>query len=446
MRGNQAFASNRSARRSAFGLLPAASEQSVVQLKRWHLVGFAGLACAVLFWAIGATVFIVLKDDLSAGLLRGQVQAQYAYEERIAALRAHIDRLASRQVLDQDSLEARVGDLMSRQAQLETRQAMVNNLASQAGIGAIGASSATAGTTTARKMPASSPPGFERPLPQAPASAFAPLPTKPTPMVEPVRLRGVSEGGIKDRERTSAAEAGLSARLAAASRSMSLLEADQNSLLESIERTSRSRLTKLRLAIAEAGVDAEKLTAPLPSLPVGGPFVPLGNDSSESAFEGSLQKVQAVVAAAEKLGQVAKSLPVRQPLPGTLEVTSGFGVRSDPFTRGAALHTGIDFRAEPGSAVRATAAGRVVTAEYTGGYGNMVEIEHGNGLETRYAHMSSIAVAEGAWVEAGAVVGRVGSTGRSTGPHLHYETRVSGDPTDPQRFLKIGARHQDLFF
>lgn len=444
MRGNQAFAINPSARRSAPGLT---GHEDVVQLKRWHLVGFAGLACTVLIWAIGATVFIFLKDDLSAGLMRGQVQAQYTYEERIAALRAHIDRLASRQVLDQDSLEARVGDLMSRQAQLETRQALVNNLASQAGIGAIVASSAATGSTTARKMPTTSPPGFERIGSQAPASSFAPLPTKPMPMAEPVRLRGVSEMETRDRERTSAADPGLSARLAAASRSMSLLEADQNSLLESVERTSRSKLTKLKLAIAEAGLNTEKFTAPLPSLPVGGPFVPLGNDFPENAFESSLQKVQAVVAAAEKLGQVAKSLPVRQPLLGTLEVTSGFGVRSDPFTRGAALHTGIDFRAEPGSAVRATAAGRVVTAEYTGGgYGNMVEIEHGNGLETRYAHMSSIAVTEGAWVEAGAIVGRVGSTGRSTGPHLHYETRVSGDPTDPQRFLRIGSRHQDLFF
>ena len=82
----------------------------------------------------------------------------------------------------------------------------------------------------------------------------------------------------------------------------------------------------------------------------------------------------------------------------------------------------------------------MIAAESAGGYGNMVEIDHGTGLATRYAHLSTIAVAVGQAVEAGAVLGRAGSTGRSTGPHLHYETRVDGEAVDPQRFLRAGAR------
>ena len=108
------------------------------------------------------------------------------------------------------------------------------------------------------------------------------------------------------------------------------------------------------------------------------------------------------------------------------------------------MHTGLDFRAEYGAPVRASGAGQVIAAEYAGGYGNMVEIDHGNGVSTRYGHLASIAVSPGEAIAAGVIVGRAGSTGRSTGPHLHYETRIDGEPVDPQRFLRAGARLEML--
>ncbi|MGL4240307.1 MAG: M23 family metallopeptidase, partial [Beijerinckiaceae bacterium] len=128
------------------------------------------------------------------------------------------------------------------------------------------------------------------------------------------------------------------------------------------------------------------------------------------------------------------------PMPGEFDITSSFGTRSDPFTRSMAMHTGIDFRAPTGSPVRATASGKVVEAGWAGGYGNMVEIDHGNGLTSRYAHLSAITVTAGDTVAKGSTVGRVGSTGRSTGPHLHYETRIDGDPADPMRFIRAGQK------
>jgi murein DD-endopeptidase MepM/ murein hydrolase activator NlpD len=112
----------------------------------------------------------------------------------------------------------------------------------------------------------------------------------------------------------------------------------------------------------------------------------------------------------------------------------------DPFLRSPAMHTGIDFRASYGDPVRATAAGTVVSAGWSGGYGKMVEIDHGNGLITRYGHLSAIDVEEGQSIRTGQTVGRVGSTGRSTGPHLHYETRVDGEAVDPQKFLRAALR------
>jgi murein DD-endopeptidase MepM/ murein hydrolase activator NlpD len=124
---------------------------------------------------------------------------------------------------------------------------------------------------------------------------------------------------------------------------------------------------------------------------------------------------------------------------GDPDLTSGFGTRVDPFTRGPVLHTGLDFRADHGAPVRAAGAGRVVSAEYAGGYGNMVEVDHGHGVTTRYAHLSAISVSVGQTVAPGVILGRVGSTGRSTGAHLHYETRINDEPVDPQRFLRAGA-------
>jgi murein DD-endopeptidase MepM/ murein hydrolase activator NlpD len=112
----------------------------------------------------------------------------------------------------------------------------------------------------------------------------------------------------------------------------------------------------------------------------------------------------------------------------------------DPFVRGPAIHTGIDLHGDTGDPVRATANGRVTIASWQGGYGKMVEIDHGNGLSTRYGHMSVIDVKVGDQVRIGQTIGKIGSTGRSTGPHLHYETRINGEAVDPQKFLRAGVR------
>ena len=105
---------------------------------------------------------------------------------------------------------------------------------------------------------------------------------------------------------------------------------------------------------------------------------------------------------------------------------------------------GVDLREDVGEPVRATGGGRVVSAGWSGGYGNMVEIDHGNGLSTRYGHMSAINVAEGQSIAVGAILGRVGSTGRSTGPHLHYEVRIDGEAVDPTRFLRASDKVAEL--
>jgi murein DD-endopeptidase MepM/ murein hydrolase activator NlpD len=133
---------------------------------------------------------------------------------------------------------------------------------------------------------------------------------------------------------------------------------------------------------------------------------------------------------------VPNSAPVRGP------VGSGFGFRSDPFSGRTALHTGLDFPVDVGTPVLAAAGGMVLLTESHPAYGNLVEIDHGNGLVTRYAHNSKMQVKAGDIVRRGQQIAEVGTTGRSTGPHLHFEVLVDGVPQDPAKFLAGGDTAQ----
>ncbi len=197
----------------------------------------------------------------------------------------------------------------------------------------------------------------------------------------------------------------------------------------------------MRGVLADLGIGADKAPAAAgPGAPMGGPFVPVKLKSDSSAFERQLYRINLAKAQVDRLTRTLVSVPVRKPITGEIDTTSTFGMRVDPFVHAPAMHTGLDFRGTTGDPIRATAAGTVVSAGWSGGYGRMVEIDHGNGLATRYGHLSHIDVQVGQKVVVGQTVGRLGSTGRSTGPHLHYETRVDGEAVDPQRFLRAGIR------
>ncbi|WP_342362699.1 M23 family metallopeptidase [Terrarubrum flagellatum] len=414
-----------------------------VRIRRRALYAATAMLAFTSVWSVGVTAFVFFRDDLSARLIARQVENQYAYEERITALKSHVDRLASRQMIDQDSVEARVAELMSRQSQLETRSAMVAMLAQSVG--------SDGGTTQARKTMPESPlltagaPDARQPVTPPTVTSFAPLTPRPLPVFDEPLRGGDGLRPSNDAVKPDANEP-LKQRVSSLGRSLSTMEKQQLSALDQIESQSRGKVQRLRSVMAEAGVDPDRV-APSPaaatSNPMGGPLVPLSASDAQN-FDVALLRARQIVQTAQRLTKASRFLPLRHPLGHPADVTSPFGVRNDPFLRGYAMHTGIDFRGDYGSPARATGAGVVTKAEYTGGYGNMVEVDHGNGLATRYAHLSAILVSEGQKVDAGAVVGRVGSTGRSTGNHLHYEVRVTGDATDPNKFLKIGGRNRDL--
>ena len=131
------------------------------------------------------------------------------------------------------------------------------------------------------------------------------------------------------------------------------------------------------------------------------------------------------------------AIPSLQPVEG-YRLTSSYGTRSDPFRRGRRMHNGLDMAGPIGTPIYATADGIVGRAQWVGGYGKYVEINHGGEIQTRYGHMSAILVQPGARVTRGQLIGRMGSTGRSTGSHLHYEVRISGRPVNPTPFLTSG--------
>ena len=163
---------------------------------------------------------------------------------------------------------------------------------------------------------------------------------------------------------------------------------------------------------------------------VGGPLEPVsGSDATFKQLFTSWKKL-------DSISQGAIAVPSEKPVKAA-SFTSGYGVRSDPFRHGAAMHAGIDLAGPIGTPIYATADGVVSEAGYNnGGYGNLVKIDHGRGIETRYGHLSAILVSPGQRIVRGQQIARMGSTGRSTGSHLHYEVRIDGRAVNPIPFMK----------
>jgi murein DD-endopeptidase MepM/ murein hydrolase activator NlpD len=399
-------------------LRPAAlsREPDKVWVVRRRTLVLAAVAFAVLsLWASAATWFIVFRDEALARFMERQGAMQYAYEERISALRARLDRVATQKLLEQDGVETRLADLAGRQVALESRQAMLLGLAEQAG---------------GAPVPPGEDGGFSGAWPAREAKPAAREAT-PVPLPTPEALGLRTDAG----EVAPAPSAGVTTRMAMLEHALDGFEARQSLTVGRLAARGRSEAARLRVVMTETGLDARRFAAARGG-GIGGPLVPAGS----GPFETAVLQAQRDLGERDALRRIIGTLPLRRPAATDAGLSSTFGYRVDPFTRGLALHTGIDLRSEYGAPARATAPGTVTLAEYSGGYGNMVEVDHGHGLSSRYAHLSAITVVPGQAVAAGQMVGRVGSTGRSTGPHLHYETRIDGEPVDPQRFLRAGSR------
>jgi murein DD-endopeptidase MepM/ murein hydrolase activator NlpD len=428
----------------------------------WMLICVALPLLGLFYFA--ATIYWMFHDDLLTALMRRQVDMQYAYEDRIGALRHEVETVTLRARSEEARFTSDLQKLTAQQSQAESRTALLLALSER--MKTLGEPKGPdAGKATSAKPPqAQANPllsdAFAPPLPPG-ASAYAPLapqrpaPSSAKPRPEPLDLRLRDHAGEESRNDAPAptlaawyepqSDLDVSARLSTdLTAGYERLDAQHARILANFFEPANRMTKDVRAALAAAGLSADQFAAAAKGRAkaesnVGGPFEPLRVTSDGSSFARSANLLETALDTSVTMARLVPLIPLRRPLPGPIEITSGFGPRVDPFLGRAAMHTGVDLLDEYGAAVHATAKGVVTIAGPNGGYGNMVEIDHGNGLTTRYAHLSAIDVVVDQKVEAGAIVGRVGSTGRSTGPHLHYETRIGGEAVDPVRFLRAGA-------
>jgi murein DD-endopeptidase MepM/ murein hydrolase activator NlpD len=218
-------------------------------------------------------------------------------------------------------------------------------------------------------------------------------------------------------------------------------EARQLAFIERLTRFADARAAQAETAIRRVGLNPAMLRASAQE-GTGGPLIRLFTGADESVDP----RFARLGASLERMAALQKGLArIPNTLPASLEyISSGFGYRSDPFTGGAAFHAGLDFRGPIGAPIYSAAAGTISFVGVKHGYGNVVEVSHGNGLMTRYAHMSRTGAQLGQKVDAGAVIGQIGNTGRSTGPHLHFEVRINDRPVNPRPFLEANRHVQEI--
>jgi len=371
----------------------------------WVVVG---TLVVMAVWSITTATYFAFREDVLTRLIARQAEMQFGYEDRIAELRGRIDRISGRQLIDQEQYEQKLEQILRRQSALEARAGAMN-----------GVNEATGSI----KQPG-------RALPLKPSllndkGAFLMPLDRGAPIDPRTSILAKGAGGI----------GGALARLQA---SLDRVEQRQSATLTSMAETYDSKARRIRGVLADLGVDLGRGASVEGG--VGGPFVPVVLNKEALGFERQLHRIKSARAMVARLTHAISSIPLRKPVDGDIDPASGFGVRMDPFTSSPAMHTGLDLHGETGDPVRATADGKVTSAGWSGGYGRVIDIDHGNGMSTRYGHLSAIDVRVGQSIRTGQIIGRIGSTGRSTGPHLHYETRVRGGAVDPQKFLRAGQK------
>ncbi|WP_404403810.1 peptidoglycan DD-metalloendopeptidase family protein [Pelagibacterium halotolerans] len=343
---------------------------------------FYGLFALLLLTNILTGLGLYLAPDINA-LFREDNSAQiHAYEQRITELRLEVDRLHSRQYAQMGDMNLQMHELVEQQEVLFEQHEYVRAL-----------------TDMARQMGIA----MDGTAPEDVMTTGALDPAQP-----PSDIPGIVESLDTMQQETRMALVALS---------------------DAATLSTREIVSGLQSVGLEPDLDD--------TTGVGGPFIP-AESTAELSIIDEANAVAAALARFNAARNALTSAPVRRPIAGNLSISSNFGSRNDPFLNRAAFHAGIDFRAATGTPVLAAASGTVIHAGRNGGYGNMVEVDHGNGIVTRYAHLSAITVSNGQTVTAGQRVGKAGSTGRSTGPHLHFEVRRNGNAVDPSRFLTAG--------
>jgi murein DD-endopeptidase MepM/ murein hydrolase activator NlpD len=431
----------------------------------------AGLSLIFLGWVAFATVNVIFKDRIIAAKDHRYQQMQSAYENRVADLQLSYDELNGALVSAEDRFKSKADELQLKQNTimkfLDRRRQVDQTLAGLANTGIrqgtdTGAddgapsdfieSTPPSGATSAASGGASDVPVLTQPSPVQPRTA---KPTKAS-FLDLGGAVGHIAGLFFGSTAPAHSDSGPSPAAIAQHPALRILAEQTNRVgrIGTIETQLMARtqgevaegVSSIQNVIRHTGINPDDYTRRLNSAEgVGGPDWPLQamhiDGIADGAFTSAFLRASAVLDQMNSLLTAMRHIPLTTPVWGSqFSRTSGFGARIDPFTGHYSFHPGVDFAGPWGSVISATAPGTVVYAGDRGGYGNMVEIDHGFGIHTRYGHMSSILVRVGAKVNKGSPIGKVGSTGRSTGPHVHYEVWYDDVVRNPNTFIEAG-RH-----
>jgi murein DD-endopeptidase MepM/ murein hydrolase activator NlpD len=430
----------------------------------------AGLVLIFLGWVAFATVNVVFKDRIIAAKDHRFQQMQSAYENRVADLQISYDELNGALVGAEDKFKAAADALTAKQNAISgflNRKGQMEAAISARGAGD---SPATEVPVSADQGVAADSVGFTGATVTSdteddPDSSLAvmPGPAVPQPRTEKNTKASLLDKALKQVETMASAlldrraPSPIQIRAAFAQHPALKALADQTARVASLGNQETGLMSEtelaldgdvglLRSAVKHTGINPDQFLKKVAAAEgVGGPEIPLDQVHVEGiadpVFDQAYLRAGAVMSELDTLSAEMSHIPFTTPVVGAaFDRSSGFGARIDPFTGHYAFHPGLDFAGPWGAAVTATASGVVVFAGNRGGYGNMVEIDHGFGVHTRYGHLSKITVAIGAKVGKGSVVGRMGSTGRSTGPHVHYEVWYDNVVRNPSNFIEAG-RH-----
>ncbi len=428
----------------------------------------AGLSLIFLGWVAFASVNVIFKDRIIAAKDHHYQQMQTTYENRVADQQMSYDELNTALISAEDRFKSVADELQNKQqtvAKLLGRKELVDSTLQGLQAKAVGPSSGAAAasdegdiTVAPNANSASDSVGGDGDMSAGGSSQLnvLPQPARPQPRTaKPVKASFLDEtvgklAGVffhsqpAPAPQISAAVAKNPAFrvLATQTERIRSMGAAETALLVGVDQQVASRVGVLESIFRRVGMDPATFEQ---QENIGGPYIPLGEIHIDGIAD---QKFAAAYASAGAHAQELDTLfaglrhvPLTTPVHGQqFETTSGFGARIDPFTHRVSFHPGLDFAGPWGSLIAATAPGTVVFAGPRGGYGNMVEIDHGYGIHTRYGHMSAILVQVGTKVSKGTPIGKLGSTGRSTGPHVHYEVWLADVVRDPSRFIEAG-RH-----
>ena len=393
-------------------------------------IALATVVGAFLLWVAYASVNVVFKEQIIVAKERDARVMETTYTKQIHKQMQAYDDVSSLNVILQQQFDETMAEIASR------HQTLKNIVERKAGID-------QRVESLAEGLSKAGAPNGAKPL-NGNRVMIDVTPVDPTPRqsrVTVLRKEAVEEAA----RRRPAAPPGSPA--AAAIQKMESSAADlyvqQMLLLAEVEERADAMMDNMSLVMASTGISLEELMPPAKIsnmvLAQGGPFIDASNvaDASTYFFRTANRAGLAVDELAE-MERVFIRMPLSSPLTVGRRQTSGFGVRRDPITGRLASHFGLDFAAPWASPVTATAAGVVKTAGVKSGWGRTVEIDHGNGFMTRYAHLHRITVRVGQRVSLHDKVGELGSSGRSTGPHVHYEVLFNGKPRNPRRFIEAG--------